>query len=105
MYYTGPASFGGGSIESGVSLVREIINGDAQAKKAMSHPYSLIPSFDNKAALKELPDKGGSSWPVFSKPAQAWGAPFIMAGVNERVVRMSNALTGWKLGASGVTWH
>lgn len=75
------------------------LTGDPQAKKAMSHPYSLIPNFDDKAALSQLPDKGGSSWPAYSQAAQAWGAPFVMAACNERIVRMSNALTGWKLGA------
>jgi short subunit dehydrogenase-like uncharacterized protein len=100
MYMAGGGGIGGGTIESGVNLMREnAVNGDPQAKQAMSHPYSLIPNFDDKVELNKLPDKGGSSLPAYSKAAQAWGAPFVMAGCNERVVRMSNALLGWKLGA------
>jgi short subunit dehydrogenase-like uncharacterized protein len=96
----GPGTIGGGTIDSGVNLVRETaIVGDPVAIKAMSHPYSLIPNFDDKEELAKLPDKGGSAWPAYSKAGQAWGAPFVMAACNERVVRMSNALTGWKLGA------
>ena len=80
--------------------MRDLRKGDTQASDAVSHPYSLIPNFQEKEALRELPDKGGSSWPVYSQSAQRWGAPFPMAGCNERVTRMSNSLLGWKLGAA-----
>lgn len=96
----GGGGVGGGTIESGINLSRDLVKGDKTAWRAVSHPYSLIPNFDDKEALKQLPDKGGSSWPVYSQAAQMWGAPFVMAVCNERVVRMSNALLGWKLGAA-----
>lgn len=80
-------------------MVRQnILEGDTATKRAFSSPYSLVPNIDNLEVAKGLPDKGGSSLPVYSPAAQAWGGPFVMAACNERVVRMSNALTGWKLG-------
>ena len=82
----GGGGVGGGTIESGINLSRDLIKGDKAAWRAVSHPYSLIPNFDDKEALKQLPDNGGSSWPVYSQAAQMWGAPFVMAVCNERAV-------------------
>lgn len=92
--------FSGGTIESFVQFMRDRIEDPALAKM-VSHPYSLIPHFpDMKYAETEaLPDKGSSWGPQWSEAAQSWGGPFVMHFHNEKIVRMSNALLGWKLGA------
>ena len=88
----------GGTIESGMVMFKEL-KSDPAVGPIMAHPYSLTSHFRDEAALKELPDKGSPGRPQWSKAAQSWCGPFIMASHNEKIVRMSNALLGWKLGA------
>ncbi|NJR42128.1 MAG: hypothetical protein HC767_05200 [Akkermansiaceae bacterium] len=66
----------------------------------MSHAYSLTPQFKDEAALKELKDTQSPNRPMWSNAAQCWSGPFIGAGHDEKVVRMSNALLGWKYGVA-----
>lgn len=46
------------------------------------------------------PDKGDYWGPAFDKLAATWTMPFVMQGINTRVVRRSNALLGNAYGAS-----
>jgi short subunit dehydrogenase-like uncharacterized protein len=93
----GKGGASGGTIESGIVLFQELAK-DREMAKIVSHPYSLIPDFRSTPA-SELPDRGGLLRPEWSNALQAWSGPFIMADHNEKIVRMSNALLNWKLGA------
>lgn len=59
----------------------------------MSHPYALDPTRWDKA-LSEVPDKGMSLQPLYLPLSQTWSGPFVMALINELVVRRSSTLLG-----------
>lgn len=71
---------------------------DPQAKAVNDAPYSLV---RNVSEFKEgeLQDTNSPSGPCWSPAAAATTGPFMMAEQNEKIVRMSNALLGWKLGS------
>lgn len=56
-------------------------------------PYSL-----NPAGERSGPDKRDLQSVVYDKAAKGWIYPFIMAGINTKVVRRSNALAGYPYG-------
>jgi short subunit dehydrogenase-like uncharacterized protein len=70
---------------------------DAKVRAVLKDPYSLSPQRDAE------PDRlGGEDWPDESDltgarhdPELGWMAPFVMAQANTRVVRRSNALSGY----------
>tara|TARA_B100000767_G_C19766251_1_gene537638 strand:- start:315 stop:1532 length:1218 start_codon:yes stop_codon:yes gene_type:complete len=61
--------------------------------KIITNPYSLNPineqSGEDKLDLKSV---------VFDKESQSWIGPFIMASINTKIVRRSNALISYKYG-------
>lgn len=69
----------------------------AQANKklygVLLNPYSLNPT-----GQQEGPDKPDLQSVIYDKTAKSWIYPFIMAGINTKVVRRSNALTGFSYG-------
>lgn len=77
----------GGTIASMVNMVKEAVS-DAELRRELKDPYSLcppghpftVPQRDVKIA--------------YDKAYGGWIAPFIMAGINTRVVHRSNALSG-----------
>ena len=70
---------------------------DPRAKTLFEAPYALVRS---NAGVKEteMKDSASPAWPCYSPAAAATTGPFMMAEQNEKIVRMSNALLGWKLG-------
>jgi short subunit dehydrogenase-like uncharacterized protein len=83
----------GGTIASMMNLVEMAVK-DKSVRALLANPYSLNPdsSFDG-------PDKGDQMRARFSKVLNKWTAPFVMAGVNTRIVRRSNALMGFSYGS------
>jgi short subunit dehydrogenase-like uncharacterized protein len=89
----------GGTVESMRNQLKEMA-GDAGARRLTLDPYALSPQRDKE------PDVGSSSWGtegdlrsvVYDREIGQWFAPFVMAGVNTRVVRRSNALQDWAYG-------
>jgi short subunit dehydrogenase-like uncharacterized protein len=85
----GPSSGGpsGGTIASMMEIMQ--LAQDRDERRGMAHPYALNPEGDHGT---------GDSWDsvgvAFDDDAGRWTAPFIMAGVNTRVVRRSHALLG-----------
>ncbi len=57
------------------------------------NPYSLNPKGEDNG-----PDKRDLQSIVYDKEAKSWIFPFIMAGINTKVVRRSNALAGYPYG-------
>ncbi|MFB6269816.1 MAG: trans-acting enoyl reductase family protein [Halobacterium sp.] len=60
---------------------------DPQARRAIDNPYSLAP-----AGERSGPDDGIQMRPAYDETTGQWTAPFIMAGINEKVVYRTNAL-------------
>ncbi len=79
----------------------ERMRSDPAAARVVADPYALSP--DRQAEPDRGPDGDderdgwGARWDAM---LGRWVGPFAMAGVNTRVVRRSNALTGWSYGRS-----
>lgn len=79
----------GGTLASLVNVVAEA--GDPVVRKVLGNPYGLCESGG--------PDTREQMGVRYSKAAQTWTGPFVMAAINERVVRRSNELLGHCYGA------
>lgn len=78
----------GGTVGSMMTLIKEATT-DAALRKLMANPYALCPpSSTNK------PKQPNLQFAEYDKDAHAWSAPFIMAGINTKIVHRSNALSG-----------
>jgi len=74
---------------------REQVRASAECRRVVADPYALSP--DRPAE----PDLGGEhdlDWVRYDGELRMWVGPFVMAGINTRVVRRSNALQGWAYG-------
>lgn len=85
---------GGVSGGTVASMLDELgaVRTDPAARRLHADPYALSP---DRAAEPDAPQPRGLA------PALVdgrWAAPFVMAPFNSRVVRRSNALTGWAYG-------
>jgi short subunit dehydrogenase-like uncharacterized protein len=84
----------GGTIASAKGQIDDL-RADGALKRVVDDPYSLSPDRANEPDLGKQPDVFG---PFEDESLGGWMAPFVMAGVNTRVVRRSNALQGWAYG-------
>jgi short subunit dehydrogenase-like uncharacterized protein len=84
----------GGTI---ASLTGEIddARADPAARAVQADPYALSP---DRPAEPDLGRQLGVRGPVHDDALGQWLAPFVMASINTRVVRRSNALQGWAYG-------
>ena len=83
----------GGTLASLLGQV-ETVSGDPAARKIALRPHSLSPD----PGAEPTPDQPRDTNPPAREPDGAWTAPFVMAPYNTRIVRRSNALTGWSYG-------
>jgi short subunit dehydrogenase-like uncharacterized protein len=83
----------GGTLASLLNIFSETQN-DKQLVKLLGDPYALNPT--NKREGKRTPDQKGVR---FNSKIYAWTAPFVMAFINTRVVRRTNALLGYPYGS------
>jgi short subunit dehydrogenase-like uncharacterized protein len=83
----------GGTLASVRGQLREVQT-DRAKRRIAADPYALSPDRDAE------PDLGRESDLMTLKHDSrlGWIAPFVMAGVNTRVVRRSNALQDWRYG-------
>ena len=88
--FRGAAS--GGTISS-MLLMFEEAAGDPAVREAMANPYSL-----NPAGERSGPDTLDEEKPLYDEEFQQWSSTFVMAAINTRVVRRSNALAGYPYG-------
>jgi len=79
----------GGTLASITNLIKES-RADREAARVMANPYSLNPEGERQG-----PDGRDQRDVRFDKVAGVWTAPFIMADINTKVVRRSNALQGY----------
>ena len=83
----------GGTAASMMELVEEATR-DPGVRKLMADPYGLNPE-----GARSGPDGGDQRGAVYDDDFGEWTAPFVMAGINTRVVRRTNALTDSRYGA------
>ena len=84
----------GGTIDSARAQL-EAMSTDPELKKLVADPYSLSP---DRSAEPSPGDGADSMLPSRDRELGRWVAPFVMASYNTRIVRRSNALTGWAYG-------
>lgn len=84
----------GGTIDSMKTMIDEV-RADPSKRKLLLDPYSLSP---DRAAEPDLGRQLDMGPPVHDDELGEWLGPFVMAAVNTRVVRRSNALQNWAYG-------
>ena len=82
----------GGTIASALNALEESQR-DREVARIMVQPYSLNPEGE-----REGPDGRDQRGMAYSELAGVWTAPFVMAVINMRVVRRSNALMDYPYG-------
>jgi short subunit dehydrogenase-like uncharacterized protein len=82
----------GGTIASMLNAIDEA-KSDKSAARALGNPYALNPAGDRSG-----PDGPDQSTSRYDRDAEVWTAPFVMATVNTRIVRRSNALLNYPYG-------
>lgn len=86
--------WGGGTLAS-IKVQLDEVRLSAQRRKVVADPYALSPERD---AEPDLGDERDLSWIKHDGDLGIWVGPFVMAGINTRVVRRSNALQSWAYG-------
>ena len=87
--------FSGGTIESMINI-SSYINSRPDLSGLLADPYALNPD----GQLSGAPDGPSLRSVEWDKTMKFWICPFIMSGINTRVVRRSNALMGFLYGGS-----
>lgn len=82
----------GGTIASMLNLFEEA-RADENVARLLKDPYALNPT-DMRPDVRQPSGNDVR----YDDDAQAWAAPFVMAGINTRVVHRSNALSGYGYG-------
>lgn len=88
--FSGAAS--GGTIASMLTMMEEAER-DPSVEAAMKEPYSLNPKDERLG-----PDRPERLTPSYDDDFAEWVAPFMMAGINTKVVRRTNAVLGFPYG-------
>jgi short subunit dehydrogenase-like uncharacterized protein len=84
----------GGTLESGMGQWDEV-RASAEHRTVVEDPYALSP---DRAAEPDLGDERDLDWVRYDGDLEIWAGPFLMAGLNTRIVRRSNALQDWAYG-------
>ena len=85
-------SMSGGTTASMSNIIQEAQR-DRSIARILADPYALNPPGERQG-----PDGADQQDVRFDDDVNSWTAPFIMAGINTRVVRRSNALAGYPYG-------
>tara|TARA_Y100000991_G_scaffold214308_1_gene201749 strand:- start:1295 stop:2509 length:1215 start_codon:yes stop_codon:yes gene_type:complete len=86
--------FSGGTYNSLTNVMHEA-SVNKFVRKTLNNPYGLNPISEQSG-----PDKKDLRSVTYDKEAKSWIAPFVMAGINTKIVRRSNALFNYKYGKS-----
>ena len=84
----------GGTLASAMGQWDDV-RASAERRRVVEDPYALSP---DRAAEPDLGDERDLDWVSYDRDLGSWAGPFIMAGLNTRVVRRSNALQDWAYG-------
>jgi short subunit dehydrogenase-like uncharacterized protein len=82
----------GGTMATMMNIVKEA-RADRGVARVLADPYALNP--EGERGGPDGPDQRGV---LYDDDAACWTAPFVMAGVNTRVVRRSHALADYPYG-------
>jgi short subunit dehydrogenase-like uncharacterized protein len=82
----------GGTVASGMQTALEASN-DRDVRRLLGNPYGLDP--DPYANRPPAPDESSIGW---NSHLKMFTVPFLMAGINTRVVRRAHALAGFPWG-------
>jgi short subunit dehydrogenase-like uncharacterized protein len=85
--------FSGGTVASLMNVVKEAA-ADPALRKELADPYSLCPA--GSAPKVRQPEVRSAQ---FDADFGAWVAPFVMSGINTRIVQRTNALSEQAYGA------
>jgi short subunit dehydrogenase-like uncharacterized protein len=86
--------FSGGTVASLLNVLDEAKASSAR-RDLLSDPYSLSPQ---RAEEPDLGPQRGLTTSRYDAQLDRWTAPFVMEAINTRVVRRSNALSGYAYG-------
>ena len=84
--------YSGGTYASMQNIIKEA-SSDRDVRKSLTNPYGLNPVGEQSGH-----DKRDLSSVVYDKKIKSWIAPFLMAGINTKIVRRSNALSNYNYG-------
>ena len=84
--------FSGGTVASMLNMLDEA-DRDPQIRSIIADAYALNPH-----GQRTGPDGNDGTRAVYDSDFASWTAPFVMAGINTRVVRRTNALLGFPYG-------
>jgi short subunit dehydrogenase-like uncharacterized protein len=84
----------GGTLASMMGQLDEV-RASAECRRLVSDPYALSP---DRAAEPSLGDERDLDRARYDGGLRMWTGPWLMAGINTRVVRRSNAVAGWAYG-------
>lgn len=84
--------FSGGTVASLLNVVDQARR-DRDVARVLMDPYGLNPE-----GQRDGPERRDPTGAQFNVDAGTWTAPFVMASVNTRVVRRTNALLGYPYG-------
>jgi short subunit dehydrogenase-like uncharacterized protein len=84
----------GGTLASMMGQLEEV-RASAERRRLVSDPYALSP---DRAAEPSLGDERDLDRARYDNALRMWTGPWLMAGINTRVVRRSNAVAGWAYG-------
>src|ERR1700682_1895272 len=84
----------GGTLASG-KLQMDEAHASPMYRRVINDPYALSP---DRAEEPDLGDERDLTWIQRDDDLGTWTGPFVMAGINTRVVLRSNALQSWAYG-------
>ena len=82
----------GGTVASLMNMMEEVRQ-DPQVGEVIKDPYAL-----NPLNMPQGPDGPDQVAAIYDSHFRQWTAPFVMAAINTRVVRRTNALLGYRYG-------
>jgi short subunit dehydrogenase-like uncharacterized protein len=85
-------AFSGGTVASLINVMEEA-GRDRALRKLLADPYALNPEGSHRG--RDFNDQTGA---IYDADFERWTLPFVMAAINTRVVRRSNALMGYPYG-------
>ena len=85
-------TYSGGTYASMRNIIKEASK-DEEVRKCLTNPYGLNPK-GQQVGL----DKRDLRSVKYDKKIKSWISPFLMAGINTRIVRRSNALSNFSYG-------
>src|SRR6185312_12109428 len=85
----------GGTIASMLHIA-ETARRDKRVRRALTDPYSLVPGAAKRG--EKGPDGLDQMGVRFDRDLGRWTGPFVMASINARIVRRSNALLDYAYG-------